>query len=82
MGYVYKGAPRHWRLLKGAAATAVGIDYSFNEINQLAQAPIMNKDQELCDHAVGMIECARLQIPAVLVAEVILNLTFPRQVTL
>jgi hypothetical protein len=34
MGYAYKGAPRHWRLIKGEAPTVVEIDYSFNEINQ------------------------------------------------
>ena len=34
MGYAYKGAPGHWRLIKGGAPTVIEIDYSFNEINQ------------------------------------------------
>lgn len=34
MGYAYKGAPGHWRLMKGEAPAVVEIDYSFNEINQ------------------------------------------------
>lgn len=34
MGYAYKGAPGHARLLRGEAPTVVEIDYSFNEINQ------------------------------------------------
>jgi hypothetical protein len=34
MGYAYKGAPGHWRLVKGGAPTVIEIDYSFNEINQ------------------------------------------------
>lgn len=34
MGYVHKGSPRHWRLIKGEVTTIIEIDYSFNEINQ------------------------------------------------
>ena len=34
MGYAYKGAHGHWRLMKGGAPTVIEIDYSFNEINQ------------------------------------------------
>jgi Nucleotidyl transferase AbiEii toxin, Type IV TA system len=34
MGYAYKGAPGHRRLMKGESPTVIEIDYSFNEINQ------------------------------------------------
>jgi len=34
MGYAYKGAPGHWRLMKEGSPTVIEIDYSFNEINQ------------------------------------------------
>ncbi len=34
MGYAYKGAPGHWRLMKKESPTVIEIDYSFNEINQ------------------------------------------------
>lgn len=34
MGYAYKGASGHRRLLKGESPTVIEIDYSFNEINQ------------------------------------------------
>ncbi len=34
MGYAYKGAPGHARLLRGESPTVVEIDYCFNEINQ------------------------------------------------
>jgi predicted nucleotidyltransferase component of viral defense system len=34
MGYAYKGAPDHWRLIKRECPTVLEIDYSFNEVNQ------------------------------------------------
>jgi hypothetical protein len=34
MGYAYKGAPAHRRLMKGESPKVIEIDYSFNEINQ------------------------------------------------
>lgn len=34
MGYAYKGAPGHRRLMKGESPTVIEIDYSFNEVNQ------------------------------------------------
>lgn len=34
MGYAYKGAPGHRRLMKGESPTMIEIDYSFNEVNQ------------------------------------------------
>lgn len=34
MGYAYKGASAHQRLMKGESPTVIEIDYSFNEVNQ------------------------------------------------